>query len=127
MFSNKDKSIQESCMAWGIECNNGWYNIIATLCRAIDQHEKNIEERKKYNPEFVTDYESVKFDQIKEKFGGLRVYFSGGDEYVEGLVSFADYFSYNVCEVCGEKGSPNKSGWIATLCDNCRNKSQTKA
>jgi hypothetical protein len=124
IFSNKDKSIQESCMAWGIEHGDGWYDIISSLCGAIDQHERNIEERKKYNPELSINYERVKFDQVKEKFGGLRVYFSGGDDYVRGLVSFAEDISYTVCEVCGQKGSPNKSGWISTLCDNCRGKTQ---
>jgi len=84
----------------------------------IDQHEKN-ENYKVTNHENY-EYHPVTFDQVKEKFGGLRMYFSGGDEYVSGLVDMAESFSYQICENCGEKGKPNKGGWISTLCDKCR-------
>lgn len=126
-FSNKDKGIKQSCMAWGCDCNNGWYEILASLCWMISQHERNKEDNKKYleknDPERLAslpEYFPVKFDQIKEKYGTLRVYFSGGDEYVEGLVSMAEAISGKICEVCGNKGQPNKGGWITTLCDGCR-------
>ena len=129
LFSNKDKSIQESCMAWGIECNDGWYDLLSSVCWRIFQHEKNIAERIAYrnkngqeNEYSDLDYEPVKFDQIKEKFGGIRIYYTGGDDYVQGVVSLADEMSYKICEACGNSGKPNKGGWITTLCDNCRNK-----
>lgn len=128
-FSNKDKDIQSSCMAWGCECGDGWYDIISTVCWMIKQHEDNIRGRKEYleknDPEKLStepEYFSVKFDQVKEKYGGLRLYFSGGDDYVEGLVSMAEAFSYKICEICGEKGQPNKGGWITTLCETCKSK-----
>lgn len=127
-FSNKDKGIQSSCMAWGCECGNGWYEILASLCWMIRQHEDNKALTKKYLEENDSEklkqepeYFPVKFDQIKEKYGTLRVYFSGGDEYVEGLVSMAEAISGKICEVCGNKGQPNKGGWIATLCEVHRN------
>jgi hypothetical protein len=129
LFSNKNKDIMSSCMAWGIECNNGWYDILSSLCWMIKQHEDNIKSNREYleknDPEKLKEkpeYFPVKFDQIKEKYGGLRVYFSGGDDYIEGLVSMAENFSYHVCEVCGQKGNPNKGGWITTLCEDCRSK-----
>jgi hypothetical protein len=112
LFSNKDKSPRESCMAWGIECNSGWYDLLSAVCWRIFQHEKNIAD-----PYYVP----VKFDQIKEKFGGIRIYYSGGDDYIRGVVSLADEMSYKICEVCGNSGKPNKGGWITTLCDSCRN------
>lgn len=114
LFSNKDKGIMQSCMSWGIECDDGWYDIIRSVCWQISQHEKNIQEgfsRKK------EEYQPVKFDQIKEKFGGLRIYFSGGDEFVEGIVNMAEEISYKICEVCGNKGKPNEQGWIKTCCE----------
>ena len=129
LFSNKDKSIQQSCMAWGIECNDGWYDLLSAVCWRIFQHEKNITDRvrirnenNKENDQSDLEYQPVKFDQIKEKFGGIRIYYSGGDDYVHGVVSLADEMSYKICEVCGNSGKPNKGGWITTLCDNCRNK-----
>ena len=136
LFVNKDKSIMESCMGWGIDCDDGWYDILSSLCWMIKQHEDNNlsqqEWKNKQNNDFEkdlgvsligkeTEYPPVKFDQIKEKFGGLRVYFSGGDEYIEGLVSMTEAISYKLCEVCGNKGEANKQGWISTLCQAHRN------
>ena len=108
LFSNIDN--KHSCMAFGIECNIGWYDILSSVCYRIKQYEKN----KK------SDYYTVTFDQIKEKWGGLRIYHSGGDDYVDGLISMAEEMSYKTCERCGCPGSPNKQGWIMTLCDKCR-------
>ena len=131
LFSNRTKSPMESCMSWGCEIGNGWYDLLCSVCWRIFQHEKNISERitvrNKYgtpNDQSDLDYVPVKFDQIKEKFGGLRIYFRGGDDYVEGVVRMAEEYSYKVCEVCGNAGKPNKGGWITTLCDNCRNKGE---
>lgn len=135
LFSNKDKDIMSSCMAWGIECGNGWFDIISSVCWMIKQHEDNKRWQKEWaenQKQNIKDsmgisieggeeeYFPVKFDQIKEKYGGLRLYFNGGDKYVEGLVSLAETMSYKICEVCGNKGEPNKDGWISTLCDGCR-------
>lgn len=129
LFSNKTKSPMESCMSWGIECNNGWYELLSSMCWRISQHEQNIEDHKKYleqnKPEDLknlSEYFPVKFDQVKEKYGGLRVYFSGGDDYIEGVIRMAEEYSYKVCEVCGNAGKPNKGGWITTLCEICRDK-----
>lgn len=124
LFENRTKSPMESCMAFGVECGEGWYDILNSICFLVDQHERNIDGQTKYkkkkNPDYVSDYHPVKFDQIKEKFGGLRVYFSGGDEYVRGLISLAEAWSYKTCENCGERGTPNKKGWIIVLCEGCR-------
>ena len=127
LFINKDKTPMQSCMSFGIECNIGWYDIISSVCYQIKQHEKNIAERiaarNKYereNDKSDLEYIAVKFDQIKEKYGGLRIYHSGGDDYVDGLISLAEEMSYKICERCGCPGSPNKQGWIMTLCDKCR-------
>jgi hypothetical protein len=131
LFSNRTKTRMESCMSWGCEIGNGWYDLLSSVCWRIFQHEKNISERIAVRNKYGTpsdqadlDYFPVKFDQIKEKFGGLRIYYSGGDDYVEGVTSMAEEYSYKVCEVCGNAGKPNKGGWITTLCDNCRNKGE---
>ena len=79
-----------------------------------------IKYKQKTEPDYQSNYFPVKFDQIKEKYGGLRMYFSGGDDYINGLVSMAEAMSYKICEVCGNKGECNKSGWFTTLCEGCR-------
>lgn len=55
-------------------------------------------------------------EQVKEKFGGLRFYYRGGDDYISGLSAMAESMSYITCEDCGNPGKPNKIGWIRTLC-----------
>jgi hypothetical protein len=127
LFSNRLKSPKESCMSWGCQIGMGWYDILSSVCWRIFQYEQNIADRVrirtkngKENDQSDLDYVPVKFDQIKEKFGGLRLYYSGGDDYVRGLVSLAEELSYKICEVCGDKGKPNKGGWISVLCDKHR-------
>jgi hypothetical protein len=93
IFANKDKSMQESCMFWGIECNDGWYNILDTLCEAVTHtYTTSIEideERAKQwgieptiwkdepKPRYFLDVGApqVVADQVKEKFGTLRFYY----------------------------------------------------
>lgn len=123
LFENRHKTPMESCMSFGVGCNLGWYNIISNVCFEIDQHEKNVTNEKGFA--YNKDYQKVKFDQIKEKFGGLRIYYSGGDEYIRGVIHMAESMSYFVCEDCGNKGKPNKGGWISTLCDGCRTKNDS--
>jgi hypothetical protein len=126
LFSNRTKSRMESCMCWGCEVGNGWYELLSSVCWRIFQHEKNIKDTKRIladQPEKIKaelKYFPVKFDQVKEKYGGLRIYFTGGDDYVDGIISMAEEYSYKVCEVCGNAGKPNKGGWITTLCESCR-------
>ena len=127
LFDNRHKSPMESCLAFGLEIGDGWYDLVRSVCWMIKQHEDNKrwqkEWREKQNQDTTDEpeYFPVKFDQVKEKYGGLRLYFNGGDEYVEGLVSLAEAYSYHVCEICGNKGEANKGGWIAVRCEAHRN------
>jgi hypothetical protein len=62
--------------------------------------------------------------QVKEKFGGLRIYYAyptdDGTGF-EDLVIKIEKQSYTVCEECGKPGSLRKSGWYRTLCDDHAN------
>lgn len=55
--------------------------------------------------------------QVKEKFGTLRFYYDGGDEYIGAMVSMAESMSARTCEHCGAPGTQRSGGWIRTLCD----------
>jgi hypothetical protein len=120
LFQNRLLPPSKSPMYFGCEHDDGWYDILSSLCFMIKQHERNIEGQIKYkqktDPEYKLDYTPVRFTQIKEKFGGLNVYHHGGDDYTHGLISMAEAMSYQICEICGEKGKPNKGGWIKTTC-----------
>ncbi|MDB4314438.1 hypothetical protein N9955_00255 [bacterium] len=65
--------------------------------------------------------DKVTISQIKEKFGGLRFYYSGGDEAISGMVCLAEQLSYRTCERCGQKGELDQSkNWMITLCEDCK-------
>jgi hypothetical protein len=59
----------------------------------------------------------VVLEQVKEKFGTLRFYYKGGDEYIRGLVALAEDMSAHICEDCGDTGTTRGGGWVRTLCD----------
>jgi hypothetical protein len=58
-------------------------------------------------------------EQVKEKFGGLRFYYRGGDEFISGLVRMAESMSYVTCEVCSNPAKSSTGGWIVTMCQPC--------
>lgn len=60
--------------------------------------------------------------QVKEKFGGLRFYVDGGDDYTDGIIRMAEAMSVVTCEECGNVGTVGGSGWISTKCDEHRKK-----
>lgn len=59
----------------------------------------------------------IEIHQVKEKFGGLRFYFQGGDDYCYGMLSMAEAWASVTCEVCGAPGQERPGGWVKTLCD----------
>lgn len=64
---------------------------------------------------------SVNIVQVKEKFGGLRIYFDSEDmdEYRRfgELVTLAEYMSARTCEYCGASGKIRRDlAWLKCLC-----------
>lgn len=59
--------------------------------------------------------------QIKEKFGGLRIYSSGGDfDAIDTITREAERSAAITCEQCGGPGQlRNNLPWLKTLCDKC--------
>jgi len=55
--------------------------------------------------------------QVKEKYGTLRFYYYGGDDYCRGVESMADNMSAVTCETCGSPGKLLTQGWHRTLCE----------
>jgi hypothetical protein len=102
-----------------MECGDGWFLLIDSLCHSIQEHINNhnkyIQEGEKAVPQMV-------FTQVKEKFGALRIYYEGGDAYCQGLLDMAEGMSYRTCENCGtfsdDIGRVTK-GWVQSLCTDC--------
>ena len=94
----------------GFACGEGWWPILEKLCSNIQNH---IDWKNKQS-EIVPQ---VTVAQIKEKFGGLRFYYDGGDDHINGMVRMAEAWADASCEECGAPGKRRDGGWIKTLCD----------
>jgi hypothetical protein len=93
---------------FGIECDDGWYDLLDLLCSTIQW----------YLDHNASDgVEQVTVQQIKEKFATLRFYESGGDRETAAYIRMAEAMSERLCEVCGNRGVIRSGGWIKTLCD----------
>ena len=90
------------------ECNEGWHDLLDRACVRIE------------NALDVGD--SVRITEIKEKYGTLRIYWSGrlpreAAAKVDEVVDLAKARSACTCEICGVEGRRyNNRGWLATAC-----------
>ena len=125
-----------------IGINDGWFDIIDMLCNNIQHRIDNAVTQRQYAIEWNEDvndpdFEWTKFGereerkvpelveqvvakQIKEKFGTLRFYYDGGDDYIRGLEAMAASMTSRICEQCGCPGtsrSTKKQRWVLVLCD----------
>lgn len=98
---------KETCMSWGCDHGNGWFKILHNACKKIAKIDKG----------------KFCFLQIKEKWGGLNLYYSDGNEEIGKIIDTAGKESYKTCEHCGTKRDVTTEGsWILTLCKKCREK-----
>ena len=143
IFRNRNAPKQDSCMYWGFECGDGWYDILDNLCTSF---QSSYTTSVKINEEFIAlDAPEVIADQVKEKFGTLRFYYhlelpklytelyekykdtnheeellrwsNGYRLYFDGAVNLAEIFSSRTCEQTGKKGiyHSSSSGWVKVL------------
>ena len=110
IFRDRHGDMRTTAMCWGFECGDGWYHIIDATCALIQNHEYNNKLNNVVMPPVIAT-------QVKEKYGTLRFYYDGGDDYIDGVVAMAEYMSEVSCETCGAPGKLRDSGWMRTLCD----------
>jgi hypothetical protein len=105
-FLQRDKDDMTPYYLFGIECENGWENLLYRLFEGI---EKILEQD--------SDFRIM---QIKEKFGSLRVYTNFSNDLIDTLINKAELESEKICEDCGKKGKLVKlNGWLRTQCQKC--------
>lgn len=143
LFQHKDKSARETPLCLGIGCPTGWFHILEQLCTILEFH----------NMEFAKNYGiAIVADQVKEKFGTLRFYYTirgvnkdgvvvddpDAEENRRGIaieyltmladqiISEADHMTERTCAQCGiPLDGTNKvetTGWITYICKDCDRK-----
>ena len=75
LFAQKDEDMSITCMCWGIECPDAWYDVIYTACALLQTMTDNNTRSDKYP--------QVQFTQVKEKFGALCMYNDTNTDYVK--------------------------------------------
>lgn len=90
------------------ECEEGWHPLILETLKKI----QDISDEKGLD---------IEVSQVKEKYGGLRIYLTGYTPEIERIIQEAEGKSLTICEVCGKSGSfrSNMDGWYLTRCDKC--------
>ena len=116
-FGDYGKDPTKSCMAFGCECGDGWYELLREACaKAEPLVTKWIEDHKT-----ETDYEgwTPRLAQVKEKFGTLRLYFTSYPDGIGDIEEDAEEKSSITCESCGKPGKLRGQGWYYTSCFAC--------
>ena len=92
----------KSMVKWKGAIGPGWEPVVEKAIDAIEDHGG-----------FIM--------QVKEKFGGLRIYTQGGDrEAIDDIIRDAESKTTVMCEDCGNVGTiRNIGGWLKTLCETC--------
>jgi hypothetical protein len=109
-------------IAFGFECDDGWYDLLDELMGKIQELDKN---------------KQIIIHQIKEKYAGLRFYTAGGpsridiigegsytadggsdEEAITNLIHNYEDKSFEICEVCGKPGRVcmTRDRWLKTVC-----------
>lgn len=120
IFRNRRGDPRQTLMCFGFEHDDGWFDIIDTLCHTIQHHldwKRGLDEFKSLSEEEWDECHQTVAVQVKEKWGGLRFYVSNCDGYIDGAIALAESLSLRTCEQCGAPGRPRGGGWVRTLCD----------
>ena len=112
LYGDHDKSMSQTCMCWGFECGDGWFDLIWKLSKDIEA------EADKAGLDSGSD-NWPRAEQVKEKFGSLRFYVANGSKAIYDLIQKAEAKSSCTCEDCGLPGSTKEGSWIHTTCDVC--------
>lgn len=99
-----DQTLLQGNCEFFFEIGQGWQNILEHICSDIDA---------------LTNAErnNFQFQQIKEKWGALRIYSSGGSQLTDDILERAEELSLITCDVCGVKGHLREQGWLRVRCD----------
>jgi hypothetical protein len=90
------------------ECGPGWHPLITGALTEIE----------------ALGIANLEVLQVKEKFGGLRIYLSVHNEESDAIITAAEQEAHKTCEDCGSKENVELrgGGWLHTVCQSCEEK-----
>ncbi|NBP03789.1 MAG: hypothetical protein EBU90_27555 [Proteobacteria bacterium] len=88
LFRQKDLDKMQTCMCWGIECPDEWFDVIYKACKLIQTMIDN-------NQHLSDKYPQIEFTQAKEKWGSLCMYYTPNTDWVDGVLDMADAMVYD--------------------------------
>jgi len=108
IFKGRSKPLTESLMAFGLQCGDGWFDLIHELCEDLERQAT------------LDDVPLPEAVQIKEKIGGLRFYVGGATQAMLDRIYETEMRSETICEICEICGDLaerlSDGGWIKTRC-----------
>lgn len=112
LLYDKSADMRTSCMGFGFECGDGWYELLRELSEKL--YPLVLEANKQ--PEGEYDF-YPKASQVKEKFGELRYYMDCATDEMYDLINEYEDKSGKVCEVCGNPGDIDfTEKWYSARC-----------
>lgn len=116
LYAGCSEPPSRSLMAFGFECEDGWFDLIDTLSEHLLTLATDLATRE---PKFSGTFTAT---QVKEKYGTLRFYVGPCTDEAFAIIHFAEGLSARVCETCGNRGRTRGTTWFKTLCENCAEK-----
>jgi len=97
---------------FGFECGNGWTELLLEFANAVANTISKLP---------MEQGTKIVCLQIKEKFGGIRIYYSPVHPSIDNAVWVAEGKSMRTCEKCGSPGEREMNGtWMTTRCSEHR-------
>ena len=126
ILQNLGGNPNETCMSvmhGGIDIGDGWIPILDMLFEFCQfNHDEN-------------GYPQLVADQIKEKFGSLRLYYhfeecdsknadlgvqwNRDEKMLDGACRFAELMTQTICEICGNPAVMSTGNWRFVRCKEC--------
>lgn len=118
LYRHRHRTPQETPLAFGFECGDGWYDLLDRVSAKLEQEIHRIRDGipSGLTPQEVLD-QLPAASQVKEKFGGLRFYMSSYTEGMEPIIREAEEAACKTCEECGRPGRiETVRGWRICRC-----------
>lgn len=71
-------------------------------------------------------FDTFELDEVKSKFGELRIYSHGGNHKTDRIIDKWCAISGYICEMCGKPNARLTKGWIMPVCYDCWCKQRTQ-